>query len=70
MQFFKDRLYVVTTDGSLACIDASEAAIQAAQKGTVPKPVTVKAPKPLAAAQVGTRGDHSQRGLGCHRRVL
>jgi hypothetical protein len=64
MQFFKDRLYVVTTDGSLACIDASEAAIQAAQKGTVPKPVTVKAPKPLAAAQVGTVETTRSAGSG------
>lgn len=54
MQFFKDRLYLVTTDGSLACVDASEAAIQAAQRGSVPKPVSIKAPQPLAAAQVGT----------------
>jgi outer membrane protein assembly factor BamB len=64
MQFFKDRLYIVTTDGSLACIDASEAAIQAAQKGSVPKVVNVKAPKPLAAAQVGTVETTRSAGSG------
>ncbi|MFC7327101.1 WGR domain-containing protein [Marinactinospora rubrisoli] len=43
MQFLDDRLYIVTTDGTLACVDASEAAIRAAQEGTVPEPVDVKA---------------------------
>ncbi len=36
MQFFKDRLYVVTSSGTLACIDVSESAIAAARQGTVP----------------------------------
>ncbi|MEW6732976.1 MAG: WGR domain-containing protein [Acidobacteriota bacterium] len=45
MQFFKDRLYIVTTQGSLACIDASEAAIQAAQAGNIPKAIDIKAPQ-------------------------
>lgn len=44
MQFHQDRLYIVTTDGSLACIDASESAIMAAEQGSVPEPVCVKAP--------------------------
>jgi PQQ-like domain len=48
MQFFEDRLYLVTTNGSLACVDASEAAIQSAQAGTVPTVVDIKAPKPVA----------------------
>lgn len=43
MQYLDERLYIVTTDGSLVCIDASDAAIQAAQQGTVPEPVNVKA---------------------------
>ncbi|MGA4837754.1 WGR domain-containing protein [Streptomyces sp. G45] len=46
MQYHEDRLYLVTTDGSLVCVDASEAAIQAAQLGTVPTARDVK----LAAA--------------------
>nr|HEX4312481.1 WGR domain-containing protein [Kofleriaceae bacterium] len=50
MQFYKGRLYVVTTDGSFASIDASEAAIEAAKAGTVPVAKAIKAPKPEAAA--------------------
>ncbi len=44
MQYRDERLYIVTTNGSLACIDASEAAIQSAVTGTIPEPVDVKAP--------------------------
>ncbi|GHG28383.1 molybdenum metabolism regulator [Streptomyces filamentosus] len=46
MQYRDERLYLVTTDGSLVCVDASEAAIQAAQQGSVPVARDVK----LAAA--------------------
>ncbi|OIJ64409.1 WGR domain-containing protein [Streptomyces mangrovisoli] len=46
MQYHDERLYLVTTDGSLVCVDASEAAIAAAQQGTVPVARDVK----LAAA--------------------
>ncbi|MCZ7416039.1 MULTISPECIES: WGR domain-containing protein [unclassified Streptomyces] len=46
MQYRDDRLYLVTTDGSLVCIDASEAAVTAAQQGSVPVARDVK----LAAA--------------------
>lgn len=41
MQYHADRLYIVTTDGSLACIDASEGAVRAAQQGVVPEVVDV-----------------------------
>jgi hypothetical protein len=51
MQYFNERLYIVTTDGSLACIDASEAAIQAAQTGQVPAYEDIKAPQAIAVAQ-------------------
>jgi predicted DNA-binding WGR domain protein/outer membrane protein assembly factor BamB len=44
MQYHQERLYIVTTDGSLACIDATEAAIRAAEGGSVPEVVDVKAP--------------------------
>lgn len=63
MQFFGDRVYIVTTDGSLACIDASFAAIQAAQAGTVPQPTLIKAPKGEGAAPsttLETTSDTSQ----------
>jgi outer membrane protein assembly factor BamB len=53
MQFLADRLYIVTTDGVLACIDASEAAIQAAQAGTVPQARDIKAPPPGPVVQPG-----------------
>lgn len=46
MQYHAEKLYLVSTDGSLACIDASEAAINAAQSGTVPVATDIK----LAAA--------------------
>ncbi|MFJ4770650.1 WGR domain-containing protein [Streptomyces uncialis] len=36
MQYLDERLYMVTTDGSLVCVDATDAAIAAAQHGTVP----------------------------------
>ncbi|MFC4114167.1 WGR domain-containing protein [Nonomuraea zeae] len=51
MQFLDDRLYIVTTDGSLACIDASEAAIAAARAGTVPQPLDVKAAASLEVVE-------------------
>ncbi|MGW5425037.1 WGR domain-containing protein [Streptomyces sp. NPDC003943] len=46
MQYHDERLYLVTTDGSLVCVDAGEAAIAAAQQGTVPVAQDIK----LAAA--------------------
>ena len=54
MQFFNSHLYIVTTDGSFACIDASESAIEAAKAGTVPQIVNIKAPTNLAAAVAST----------------
>lgn len=62
MQYFDGRLYIVTTDGSIACIDASPEAIAAAQSGTMPATVDVKsavtlptfAPAPAAAMPTTT----------------
>ncbi|MEU1590388.1 WGR domain-containing protein [Micromonospora sp. NPDC005710] len=45
MQYHDDRLYVVTTGGHLACVDASEPAIRAAQAGDVPEVRDIKAPR-------------------------
>ncbi|MEX2982083.1 WGR domain-containing protein [Streptomyces sp. C36] len=42
MQYLDEKLYMVTTDGSLVCVDASEGAIAAAQGGTVPVPLDIK----------------------------
>ncbi len=44
MQYHNEKLYIVTTNGTLACIDASEAAVKAAEEGNVPKPKDIKAP--------------------------
>jgi outer membrane protein assembly factor BamB/predicted DNA-binding WGR domain protein len=59
MQYFNERLYIVTTFGTLACIDASEAAIQAAQAGTIPQALTIAAPevKAVSATALETTGD-------------
>lgn len=43
MQYRDERLYLVTTDGSLACLDASPEAVRAAEQGQVPERVDVKA---------------------------
>ncbi|GAA2230787.1 MULTISPECIES: WGR domain-containing protein [Kitasatospora] len=43
MQYRAGRLYIVTTDGSLACIDASESAVRAAEGGELPKTADIKA---------------------------
>jgi outer membrane protein assembly factor BamB len=44
MQYFHERLYIVTTDGSFACIDVSEAATQQVKDGVVVPSKTIKAP--------------------------
>ncbi len=49
MQYADERLYVVTTHGVLAAIDASEAAIQAAQQGVTPTVRDVKLATALEA---------------------
>lgn len=43
MQYFNEKLYIVTTKGILAAIDVSLAAIKSANEGTTPKVKTVKA---------------------------
>lgn len=66
MHYRDDRLYIVTTDGHLACIDASEAAIRAAESGTVPTAVDIKAPRMEAvvpSATVEVVADSAGRGV-------
>ena len=64
MQYFQERLYIVTTDGSFACIDVSEAAIKAAQEGAIVEGRSIKAPTAqIAVAQTDaleTASDTSQ----------
>ncbi|WP_232660361.1 WGR domain-containing protein [Pseudonocardia sp. TRM90224] len=43
MQYRDERLYLVTTDGSLACVDASTAAVHAAERGQLPQRSDIKA---------------------------
>ncbi|GID31960.1 WGR domain-containing protein [Paractinoplanes brasiliensis] len=54
MQYRDERLYIVTTSGALACIDASEAAVQSAVTGTIPQPIDVKAPPRMPAVAPST----------------
>lgn len=43
MQYRDERLYLVTTDGSLACIDATETAVRQARAGRLPDTADIKA---------------------------
>lgn len=43
MQYRDERLYLVTTDGSLACIDAGETAVREARAGRLPVTADIKA---------------------------
>ncbi|MBB1261550.1 WGR domain-containing protein [Streptomyces alkaliterrae] len=54
MQYHDERLYLVTTDGSLVCVDASESAVEAAQQGTVPVARDVKLAATLPTYQPAT----------------
>lgn len=54
MQYHDKKVYIVTTDGSMACIDASETAIQQAQEGQVPVIQDIKAPKPVEVVATNT----------------
>ena len=51
MQYLDGRLYIVTTNGTLACIDATEQAIRDAQQGTLPQPRDVKAAASLRTVE-------------------
>jgi len=50
MQYFDNRLYIVTTKGTMACIDASTEAIAQANEGTFQKAKTLEAPKDVKIA--------------------
>jgi predicted DNA-binding WGR domain protein/outer membrane protein assembly factor BamB len=62
MQYHNNHLYIVTTNGTLACIDASEAAIQSAQEGNVPEAVQIAAPQveAVSATTLETTSDATQ----------
>jgi predicted DNA-binding WGR domain protein len=54
MQLWQNRLYIATTDGVLACIDVSKAAIQAAFAGRVPQSIIIEAPQEKGVAPGGS----------------
>lgn len=54
MQAFGERLFLVTTDGSLSCLDVSEAGIRAAREGTAAKYERIEAPAASSAVAVAT----------------
>lgn len=62
MQYFQERLYIVTNDGSLTCIDVSEVAIADARVGKVPEAAVVTAPKDLKIASVGQAVERAAAG--------
>jgi predicted DNA-binding WGR domain protein len=64
MQYHNERLYIVTTGGTLACLDASEAAVQAAQAGTLPKAKEIKAPKAVAVSETTAVETTRETGQG------
>ncbi|MEU1432029.1 WGR domain-containing protein [Nocardia sp. NPDC005746] len=45
MQYHDEKLYLVTTNGTLACLDVSEAAIRDAEQGVLPQTLSIKAPE-------------------------
>jgi predicted DNA-binding WGR domain protein len=45
MQYHDGKLYLATSNGTLACLDASPSAVQKAQAGTLPKVREIKAPE-------------------------
>ncbi|HEY8375980.1 MAG TPA: hypothetical protein VIK91_05800, partial [Nannocystis sp.] len=53
MQFFRDRLYLVTNEGALACLDVSEPAIARAREGKLARTC---GGRPLIADRPRARG--------------
>lgn len=51
MQYFQDKLYIVTTQGYLACIDVSEAAIEKAKGGEAEKVEEIATPQAVVEVQ-------------------
>jgi len=62
MQYVDGRLYIVTNQGYLGCVDVSDEAIENARAGKVPKASNISAPAvaaPAASAAVETTSDAS-----------
>jgi hypothetical protein len=54
MQYHDEKLYLVTTNGTLACLDVSESAIRNAEQGVLPQTLSVKAPEMSAVIPSST----------------
>jgi predicted DNA-binding WGR domain protein len=70
MQYHKDRLYVVTTEGAFVCFDVKESAIEDAKQGNAASGNQLKAPAPVAVANTShldTTTDTSGIVLTCIR---
>ncbi|WP_196893978.1 WGR domain-containing protein [Aureivirga marina] len=65
MQYFNEKLYIVTSSGELTCIDASEEAINLAKEGTVPTVKDIKAPQKIdvIATDILETVDESREGV-------
>ncbi len=62
MQYFQEKLFIVTTEGALACIDVTDAAIEDAKQGKASTAVNLKAPAPVTvsnSAHLDTTSDTS-----------
>jgi predicted DNA-binding WGR domain protein len=59
MQYFEEKLYIVTNNGFLACLDVSEAAIAAAGSGQVPV-ASVVAAGAIKAVETKTEVERTQ----------
>ncbi|MFI2561504.1 hypothetical protein [Nocardia farcinica] len=49
-----EELYLVTTNGTLACLDVAESAVRAAEDGVLPPTVSIKAPEMSAVLPSNT----------------
>ncbi|GAB2564182.1 WGR domain-containing protein [Nocardia heshunensis] len=54
MQYHDEKLYLVTTNGTLACLDVSQPAIGNAEQGVLPETLSIKAPEMSAVAPSAT----------------
>ncbi|GAB0105140.1 WGR domain-containing protein [Nocardia sp. JMUB6875] len=54
MQYHDEKLYLVTTNGTLACLDVSQPAIGNAEQGVLPQTLSVKAPEISAVTPSAT----------------
>ncbi|MFF3573443.1 PQQ-binding-like beta-propeller repeat protein [Nocardia jiangxiensis] len=64
MQYHADRLYLVTTNGTLACLDVSESGVRDAEQGVLPQTLSVKAPEIAAVTPSATLEVTADPGTG------